>query len=585
MTTERRQFIRGTDPEYTTEYFGLDGEITVDSNEKSIRVYDGATKGGSLLATKALLSNYQPLLTDEQLAAVNSGVDSGVVANANYAYEWTSYGGYSSLELDIPVTLWVESTDYPEYPYEANVVDDQIPANIDANYSYYFPIATFPPKYAEVTNGTLAPVVDYQGGNIYKFYAKSIPSQQLSVYVRLLLTMQKARQAYKVITAYNKTNKYIDEATAVNVIKYNQDENSLVDILGTGTDQSGPTHGPVLAPLGTYDWSNGSLYWVDGQSGYAINTYGPDSVSRIIYSNARHTVILDQSSDLVSRVCGGSNSTTLSATGNLVVGGTGLLIRDSGTISQINWFNGFVEADYENAKTPEYAIVSSNDHVQIGDYIYRLNADAMQAYKLDNSTLTYEQFSYTLTNGNYSILYPIGVTNDNKYIICSLNQLSPFIRSATLRIVEYVDENNLKVLAEDEIPDMLKPYYGTQSGIITFNPNNGFLAVVNSLTNYVIVEYANGSWVELPITIPVPSDYANSSGGFTFSNDGHRLAYGYQSTDGTYHQVVANTISESLNILVADEVLSATGTAGTQGTANEVITPSYSGEVLVPNNF
>lgn len=48
--TFRVQFLRGTEAENEI-YIGRDGELTVDKTKKSIRVHDGSTPGGSLLAT------------------------------------------------------------------------------------------------------------------------------------------------------------------------------------------------------------------------------------------------------------------------------------------------------------------------------------------------------------------------------------------------------------------------------------------------------------------------------------------------------------------------------------------------------
>lgn len=44
----RIQFLRGTTAENDT-YIGRDGEITVDSDKKNLRLHDGTTEGGKVL--------------------------------------------------------------------------------------------------------------------------------------------------------------------------------------------------------------------------------------------------------------------------------------------------------------------------------------------------------------------------------------------------------------------------------------------------------------------------------------------------------------------------------------------------------
>ena len=189
MTTERRQFIRGTDPEYTTEYRGLEGEITVDLNLKTLRVHDGVTKGGTPLATKQDLSKYQTKLTDEQVNAIDEVIDNETVDKADIAYGNVQTMSYASPELTIQVSDWVSSTTYPDFPYQATVYDYSIPPVIALASAQYFPIVYFPPRYAEVLDGTIAPAVNFTSQKRFRFYAKKIPSQDIKVYPKLFLVI------------------------------------------------------------------------------------------------------------------------------------------------------------------------------------------------------------------------------------------------------------------------------------------------------------------------------------------------------------------------------------------------------------
>lgn len=189
MTTERRQFIRGTDPEYTTEYQGLEGEITVDLNLKTLRVHDGVTKGGNPLATKQDLSKYQTKLTDEQVNAIDEVIDNETVDKADIAYRNVQTMSYASPELTIQVSDWVSSTTYPDFPYQATVYDYSIPPVIASASAQYFPIVYFPPRYAEVLDGTIAPAVNFTSQKRFRFYAKKVPSQDIKVYPKLFLVI------------------------------------------------------------------------------------------------------------------------------------------------------------------------------------------------------------------------------------------------------------------------------------------------------------------------------------------------------------------------------------------------------------
>lgn len=186
MTTERRQFIRGDSPEYTTEFRGLSGEITVDLNLKTIRVHDGVTKGGNPLASQNDLGNLQPKLPEDQATALENVVNHSTVNKADQAYNTTYYMSYASNELTIEVSDWVSSTTYPDFPYQATIADNSIPPGIATHYARYLPIVYFPPRYAEVLDGTIAPAVNFTSQKRFRFYAKKVPAQAIKAYPKLI---------------------------------------------------------------------------------------------------------------------------------------------------------------------------------------------------------------------------------------------------------------------------------------------------------------------------------------------------------------------------------------------------------------
>ena len=69
MATEniRIQFLRGTAAENNL-YTGRDGELTIDSDSKMIRVHDGATQGGHPIG-----------YAKDELLTTNDAIDLGVL--------------------------------------------------------------------------------------------------------------------------------------------------------------------------------------------------------------------------------------------------------------------------------------------------------------------------------------------------------------------------------------------------------------------------------------------------------------------------------------------------------------------------
>ena len=105
---------------------------------------------------------------------------------ANQALGLVQGMSYASNELTIEVSDWVSSTTYPDFPYQATVADHSIPTNIATHYAHYFPIVYFPPRYTEVLDGTIAPVVNFTTQKRFRFYAKKIPAQAIKVYPKLI---------------------------------------------------------------------------------------------------------------------------------------------------------------------------------------------------------------------------------------------------------------------------------------------------------------------------------------------------------------------------------------------------------------
>lgn len=130
--------------------------------------------------------NFQPKLPEDQLTALADVVSHDTVTAADRALSLASFMSYASNELTIEVSDWVSSTTYPDFPYQATIADNSIPPEIATHYAKYFPIVYFPPRYTEVLDGTIAPVVNFTTQKRFRFYAKKIPAQAIKVYPKLI---------------------------------------------------------------------------------------------------------------------------------------------------------------------------------------------------------------------------------------------------------------------------------------------------------------------------------------------------------------------------------------------------------------
>ena len=89
------QFRRGTSTE-NDAFTGLEGEITVDTTNKKLRVHDGSTKGGVATARDDQVVKHvsQSLTTDQQKQALsNIGAQSASELTTALSELITEYGG------------------------------------------------------------------------------------------------------------------------------------------------------------------------------------------------------------------------------------------------------------------------------------------------------------------------------------------------------------------------------------------------------------------------------------------------------------------------------------------------------------
>lgn len=144
-----------------------------------------------------------------------------------------------------------------------------------------------------------------------------------------------------------------------------------------------------------------------------------------------------------------------------------------------------------------------------------------------NDDLTVTETAFTM---NEYTGIPIGVTNDNKYIICD---------SGT--IVEIVDDTNLRKLQQEEMPTQLQNFYDGDSNIIrtTFNPYTGILTITERYTqNYAIMKYENGAWTNIPVNLNLGA--MAFDGHITVSDDLRRASWNGYVSDKIISSYIVN---------------------------------------------
>lgn len=193
----------------------------------------------------------------------------------------------------------------------------------------------------------------------------------------------------------------------------------------------------------------------------------------------------------------------------------------------------------------------ATEMIKVGDSVYRfIGPSYAYRYKLeDDYSVTKEAITYTAPASEN--LSPVGVTADNKYVICGTSSSTYWDNNTAnaLRIVEIISPTEVKVLSQAEMPVELQGFYNNKSYYITFNPYNGILCISGKGTNeYLFAQYSNGTFNKLPIELP--SEFTRFDGGIMASYDLSRLClggYGYSSFTGPY---VLNLESKSGNVAI-----------------------------------
>lgn len=322
------------------------------------------------------------------------------------------------------------------------------------------------------------------------------------------------------VTAVNKTGAAISQGDKVWINSGSQVAGSQ---LAVNQVASGGVNGPVIDPSGTFGWSASVKYSLTADTITKLGeTPAGMKAGKVVYG-AGNSMFLH--GDTGAQRCDSINQYLLGDFSNLITNGSYMLIGNgTGTLKKIDLNTGEVLKTYSKTSS------NSGWYASFGNIVYNIGGGGSTAKKwtVDDETLAVTETSIPFDNG--SVMYPTGVTADGKYIICGRNTQSTFSTAGFVRIVERISEDHLKCLLENEMPADLQPYFGTKKGFISFNPNNGILAVVVSPTDYVVMQYKNGVWHKLNIDLGYPEDTTGVTCGVSFSNDMNRCSIGYKAT-------------------------------------------------------
>lgn len=343
------------------------------------------------------------------------------------------------------------------------------------------------------------------------------------------------------LTAVNKTGEAINQGDKVWI---NNGAQVAGNQLAVNQNVTGGVNGPVIDPSGTFGWSANVKYSLTADTITKIGETAGAGAGKVIYGAGNSMFIYR---DTGAQRCDAVNQYSLGNFSNLIANGSYMLIGSgNGTLKKVDLNTGEVLKTYSKTASNEGWYVSFGNIV----YYFGSNGSTAKKWAVDDETLAVTETSIPFDNG--SVVYPTGVTADGKYIICGRTSQLMFSTTGFVRIVERISEDHLKCLPENEMPADLQPYFGTKKGFISFNPNNGVLAVVVSPTDYVVMQYKNGVWHKLNIDLGYPENATGVTCGVTFSNDMNRCSIGYKSAStGTTTQARFVNLTTTTNFVAS----------------------------------
>lgn len=344
----------------------------------------------------------------------------------------------------------------------------------------------------------------------------------------------------KIISATNKTNSAINKSDKVwiNHNSYLPGSSYIAFNQSLGYGLNG-----ILSPSGNFAWISSGLYNISSTSATRIGdflAYGQNmkymANDSIFKNSSRIDEIKQYSLDPINDGYRPINENYF-YNSNVA----------ENKIYNINIDSG----DIENIYTCENTLSNIASWVKVKDFFYKLgNRSSTKKYLLNEDTSTLIESDFEWVGGlSQGIAYTLGVTQDAKYIIAGTYTGTQI--GTNLRIIEYIKENQLRILSANEMPEDLQRFYSNRVANITFNPYTGILALCTSNTqDYVIMQYKEGQWIKLSIDLNLPQE-AYFFGYITLSKDLSRALYTYGTSSSNYwFQNIVNLSSFEGNIAV-----------------------------------
>ncbi len=198
-------------------------------------------------------------------------------------------------------------------------------------------------------------------------------------------------------------------------------------------------------------------------------------------------------------------------------------------VLQIDLLTGTTTKTWSFSTVPNN-LAANERTIVIGDFLYILN-ESSKKYRFTDTTIE-EDGSFSFTGNTNDTCCPLSITADNRYIICFSDYMNAFYNSTpcSLRLLEVIDANNIKVLDKYEMPVDLQPFYSNISSYITFNPYTGILcACLNESQTFVVMKYENGVWTKISIDISsvfTDKNWYFKNAGITVSDDLTKVCLG-----------------------------------------------------------
>lgn len=311
------------------------------------------------------------------------------------------------------------------------------------------------------------------------------------------------------VTAVNKTGKAIAKGDKVWL-------NSNAKIMGSKYSINVSNSGMVMSRTGNFASDSSNLFSLGADSATNIGKFSR-STSKVIKYLPDNSVFIGNTDR--------SDDNAQYSTSFVNLSGENYAFYGSSGNSKIHLFNISDGSVMQTWTSTDAHTFLSTEGVKVGNYFYRLVSNARYKCHLgDDGKIVYDG-NFTYDNPHVYSLYPLGVTADNKYIICNTANAN----DTYLRMVEVIDDNHLKCLTQSEMPADLQEFYSA-SCYVTFNRYTGVLTVAkNAGAAYAVVKYNNGVWNKLNVDLGAITSFSNP---ITLSDDLSRACV--QTSGGSY---------------------------------------------------